>query len=75
MRWRLGLSVPILAKNSFVGVAAEGNAQSVVAQVVDVAQRQEMHESCNSDVFDSDGSNIDNSATSKIIWLQEDGNL
>ena len=74
-----GSFCPTLGEKQFVGFTAEGEAQSVVAQVVDVSQGLLSVRTCtksgNRVVFDIDGSYIENKATGKIIWLEEDGNL
>ena len=71
MKWRMVLQLE--------GVTAEGEAQSVVAQVVDVSQGLLSVKKCtksgNRVVFDSEESYIENKATGKIIWLEEDDNL
>ena len=74
-----GSFCPNLVEKQFVGFTAEGEAQSVVAQVVDVSQGllsvRKCTKSGNRVVFDSEGSYIENKATGKIVWLEEDGNL
>ena len=74
-----GLFSRDLGEKQFVGVTAEGETQSVVAQVVDVSQNSLSVKKCtksgNRVVFDSEGSYTENKATGKIIWVEEDGNL
>ena len=68
-----------LGEKQFVGFTAEGEAQSVVAQVVDVSKGFLSVKKCTMSgkrvVFDSEGSHIENKATGKFFWLEEDGNL
>ena len=68
-----GSFCPNLGERQFVGVTVEREAQSVVAQVVDVSQGLLSVKKCTKSgnwvVFDSEDSYIENKATGNISWL------